>query len=467
MKHKHKVIRTSPIPIQIRTSWFSKCRGFASAALLTDTLNRPVNTRLGSTSTAGTGKDIIGLVSSRFITSRSSVFELRYPVFRDPLMIQFVLSMIWTDVSCCAMPRCFDIVCSVRHTMHSLLVILSIVHSFILLLVLLGVLFVLKLVQHVIFFVFAVRNLKRSRLQTLDKYFWTVSREPPLVLHILSTGETSRVRRLSTDSKSHDTSHVHRLSFSRPVLHYRNEVEDFVKGEDILLIPNNYDLSDLQSAQSFTAYKPVDKRVTPISGTFPQDAIVHRKFPHNPLEGLPILSRNPPDFMPTKRITADRLKLININGEGFLWPEEEKLFTQVMVLNEAALAFEETDRGTLREDYFSPYIMPTIPHSAWEERNIPIPPGIKDKVIELLKHKMDAGVYEHCQSAYRSKWFCVLKKSGKLRIVHDLQALNAVSIRDAGGPPILDDFVEPFAGHQCYLVEWAIAVHGMYESSQI
>jgi hypothetical protein len=36
--------------------------------------------------------------------------------------------------------------------------------------------------------------------------------------------------------------------------------------------------------------------------------------------------------------------------------------------------------------------------------------------------------------------------------VHDLQALNAVTIRDAGGPPILDDFVEPFAGRQCYTV---------------
>jgi hypothetical protein len=50
-----------------------------------------------------------------------------------------------------------------------------------------------------------------------------------------------------------------------------------------------------------------------------------------------------------------------------------------MVLNEEALAFEETDCGTLREDYFSPYIMPTIPHTAWKEKNIPIPPGICDK----------------------------------------------------------------------------------------
>ena len=235
-------------------------------------------------------------------------------------------------------------------------------------------------------------------------------------------------------------------------LYFENEVECFIKGEDMLLLPEDYDLQSLYAARIYTAYKPVDRRVRPISGSFPQEALVRRSFPHDPLEGLPSLSRNPPHFTPTKKISEERLKSININGDGFLWPEEEKLFAQVMVLNEEALAFEETDRGTLREDYFSPYIMPTIPHTAWEEKNIPIPPGIRDKVIELLKHKMKAGVYEHCQSAYRSKWFCVLKKTGKLRIVHDLQALNAVSIRDAGGPPILDEFVEPYAGRQCYTV---------------
>jgi hypothetical protein len=96
--------------------------------------------------------------------------------------------------------------------------------------------------------------------------------------------------------------------------------------------------------------------------------------------------------------------------------------------------------------------MPTVPHTPWEYKNIPIPPGIKDKVIEVLKDKMAAGVYEPSQSSYRSRWFCVLKKNGKLRIVHDLQPLNKVSVRDAGLPPILDDFVEPFAGRQCYTV---------------
>jgi hypothetical protein len=99
-----------------------------------------------------------------------------------------------------------------------------------------------------------------------------------------------------------------------------------------------------------------------------------------------------------------------------------------MINNEKTLAFVETDRGTLKEEYFSPYVMATVPHTPWEYKNIPIPPGIRDKVIELLKEKIAAGVYKSSQSAYRSRWFCVLKKNGKLCIVHDLQPLNKISI---------------------------------------
>ncbi len=153
-----------------------------------------------------------------------------------------------------------------------------------------------------------------------------------------------------------------------------------------------------------------------------------------------------------ERLTTERLKELQINEDGYLWPEEEKLFTHIFFLNRHALAFQETDQGTLRDDYFSPYIIPTVEHEPWVEKNIPIPPGIKAEVIKLLQEKIDAGVYEPSQASYRSKWFCVLKKNGKIRIVHDLQRLNKVTIRDAGLPPILDDFVEPFAGHQCYTV---------------
>ena len=221
---------------------------------------------------------------------------------------------------------------------------------------------------------------------------------------------------------------------------------------EAILVPENFDLKSNEVAHCFTAYKRVDKKIKPVSTTFPEEACVKRQIPSNPLETLTPLSKCPPEFIPTPHLTHERLELLNINSDKFLSKEEEKLFIQVMRNNEEALAFVDTERGTLKESYFSPYIMPTVPHTPWEYKNIPIPPGIRDKVIELLKEKMAAGVYEPSQSSYRSRWFCVLKKNGKLRIVHDLQPLNKVSIRDAGLPPILDDFVEPFAGRQCYTV---------------
>ena len=203
---------------------------------------------------------------------------------------------------------------------------------------------------------------------------------------------------------------------------------------------------------ALTAYKRVDKKVHPVSGTFPIDAQVRRQIPEDPLATLTPLPECPPEFTPTQKLTQERLDMLSVNSDGFLLPEEEKLFKHIMWLNQEALPFEEKDRGTLKESYFSPYIMPTIPHTPWEYRNIPIPPGILSKVIELLKLKMEAGVYEPSQSSYRSRWFCVLKKNGSLRLVHDLQPLNKVTIRDAGQLPIVDDFVEGFAGRQCYTV---------------
>lgn len=42
------------------------------------------------------------------------------------------------------------------------------------------------------------------------------------------------------------------------------------------------------------------------------------------------------------------------------------------------------------------------------------------------------------------------KKNGKLRIVHDLQPLNAVTYRDAGFPPRVEEFIEEFEGRTIY-----------------
>lgn len=221
---------------------------------------------------------------------------------------------------------------------------------------------------------------------------------------------------------------------------------------NVLDLEEGDELLSYYGQQVLGAYKRVDRRVKPVPGVFPEDARVERRFPEDPLLSLPLLTPNPPDFTPGERLTIERLEEIKINEEGFLWPEEEKLFAHILKINEQALAFQESHRGTFREDYFTPYIIPVVPHEPWEFANIPIPPGIKEKVISLLKEKIGAGVYENSQSSYRSRWFCVVKKNGKLRIVHDLQPLNKVTIRDAGLPPKVDEFVEDFAGRKCYTV---------------
>lgn len=200
----------------------------------------------------------------------------------------------------------------------------------------------------------------------------------------------------------------------------------------------------------FGAYKRVDQKVKPVLGRFPEESRVAQRILEDPLLTLPHLTPHPPVFQATKRISQERMDLLNVNPDGYLLPEEEKLFQWVMVLNKEALAFEESERGTLKDSYFSPYIIPTVPHVPWVYKNIPIPPGLREQVVSLLREKLDAGVYEHCQSPYVSQWFAVAKKaSGKIRLVHNLKPLNEVSIRDGGLPPILDDFVEPFAARVC------------------
>jgi len=49
--------------------------------------------------------------------------------------------------------------------------------------------------------------------------------------------------------------------------------------EDLILFPDNFDKAIEEEEFIFTAYKRVDKKVNPISGTFPEEAQVERHIP--------------------------------------------------------------------------------------------------------------------------------------------------------------------------------------------
>jgi hypothetical protein len=198
-------------------------------------------------------------------------------------------------------------------------------------------------------------------------------------------------------------------------------------------------------------YKPVALKVRPVETELPSHFCIVRKIEGDPLEDMPQLPTCPTDFEPTGRYTAERkAQFDKIHVGDFLLPEERKLMHRLMCLQNQVFAWDDSERGHFREDFFPPIEMPTIPHKPWAERNIPIPPGIYDEVCCLIKKKIDVGIYEPSNSSYHSKWFCVVKKDGKsLRIVHSLEPLNKVTIKHAGVTPFTDQIGEHFAGRTC------------------
>ena len=75
---------------------------------------------------------------------------------------------------------------------------------------------------------------------------------------------------------------------------------------------------------------------------------------------------------------------------------------------------------------------------------------MREPIIKFIKEKIASGTYKPSGSSYRSRWFCVPKKNGTFHIVHDLQPLNAVTVKDAGVPPNIEPFVEHAAGRAIY-----------------
>ena len=79
--------------------------------------------------------------------------------------------------------------------------------------------------------------------------------------------------------------------------------------------------SNSTSSYSSLAYKKVANRVRPVPATLPEEFRIVRRSHPNPLQNLPILPTNPPDFTPGTRLTQERLNELNLNPFNFLWPE--------------------------------------------------------------------------------------------------------------------------------------------------
>ena len=197
-------------------------------------------------------------------------------------------------------------------------------------------------------------------------------------------------------------------------------------------------------------YKKVANKTRPVATTLPENFRILRHEHPDPLNGMLPLPIHPPEFTPSNRFTNERRDKMQL-GKGLLLPEEVKLAEWIVSSHESAFAWSDNERGAFDPQYFAPIEIPHISHIPWVLRQGPIPRGILPEVTKIIESKWKSGVYEPSSSSYNSRWFCVLKKDGKsLRLVHSLEPLNAVTIRNAAMPPYTDIVAEEFASRSIY-----------------
>ncbi|EPQ49779.1 hypothetical protein GLOTRDRAFT_51612, partial [Gloeophyllum trabeum ATCC 11539] len=59
-----------------------------------------------------------------------------------------------------------------------------------------------------------------------------------------------------------------------------------------------------------------------------------------------------------------------------------------MSKHDQAFAWNDSERGRFRKDFFPPIEFPVLPHTPWIQKNIPIPPGIYNEVCAVIKKKI-------------------------------------------------------------------------------
>jgi len=92
----------------------------------------------------------------------------------------------------------------------------------------------------------------------------------------------------------------------------------FIPFEPLVLSKDIYEISLCYLKQSLDlvsllAYKKMANRIKPVATTLPEDFWIIQCIPTNPLETLPEISFNPPNFSPGECYTLECKSAMNIN----------------------------------------------------------------------------------------------------------------------------------------------------------
>lgn len=211
-----------------------------------------------------------------------------------------------------------------------------------------------------------------------------------------------------------------------------------------------------------TAYKTKDRKVRPVDsdrtdGSHPAgtlywlEPILQKEVSRPLLPEMPYDEWLTPKFstIPVgSRLTPERISKLEVGS--FLSEEEKKLLHRVLFNREAALSWDFSEIGLVKDEVMPPVEIKTVPHTAWQTPSFAVPKALNETVSAMLRERMEAGLLEECHGPYRNPYFLVKKKeANKYRIVNAAMDINRVTIRDANLPPNADEFAEEFAGLLC------------------
>ncbi len=210
-------------------------------------------------------------------------------------------------------------------------------------------------------------------------------------------------------------------------------IEKLKRGVGISLI---YDSVFMVQEFNRAKYKPVAKKVVPVSTQDPDVGILaYTEIQIESKAELPDMPKQMEELKFMKKLTKERVSsIISKIPAGFLTKTEAELLIHILFQYERAIAFTDLEHGTFSWKYYPDYVIRTIPHQPWQKKPIRLPQARREEVTQIMKEQMSSGKYEPLSASYCSTFFAVEKKGGALRVVHDLQPLNAVTVRDATLP---------------------------------
>ena len=92
-------------------------------------------------------------------------------------------------------------------------------------------------------------------------------------------------------------------------------------------------------------YKPAALKVKPVYSELPDKFRIRRDIKGDPLKDMPTLNPISPEFTPTGRYTEERKDQFEELHKNFLLEEELKLMHQLMMNQNRAFAWDETEKG--------------------------------------------------------------------------------------------------------------------------